>query len=380
MTKVQRLFDNRYTPSSPQRTGRGGGAVRPMIGAGVRSAPHRSRLRGIPSVALGLPILLAVAATAAAGVPSGTPTVQPWSHYDTGRVNVVFPSALPSVELFQDANASLSATLAIAGVYEIDPTASGGPEVVAGAFPFDVQQFNGTSVGAAIGTPILMSANLPIYPVGIGLFDHGAQVVPTGAPVGATTLTVTFSPTTSTATAAGVGINWSVTGWTAATGDLLAVGFDFGFGTSGKLTACEGSSLLHLAAPPCAGSGIASGSTLWGGQYTSLEGDGGSGPLAVVSWAGSIDYGTAATPVTMGAYASGGGAAELVLGSVPATGAAPARGTVAFALEAPTVVTLSTLVVGNGLVYVVSGVGVAALAAAAVVGVRRRDRRTLEEL
>ncbi|HZY91528.1 MAG TPA: hypothetical protein VFG07_01950, partial [Thermoplasmata archaeon] len=91
-----------------------------------------------PAALLGLGLL---AAGLFPGLASAGPTPSvhllagPWSHYDTGRVNVVYPSALPVVQLVQDANSSFSATLGVTGVYEIAPGGLPTPTVVAAAFP-----------------------------------------------------------------------------------------------------------------------------------------------------------------------------------------------------------------------------------------------------
>jgi len=344
-------------------------------GSKVVTSPVAHRFRTLrPAGAAALAAAAAVVLLAGPALAGSAPTVTPWSHYDTGRVNVVFPSTLPGVELIQDANASLTATLELAGIYEINTTASGGPAVVAGAFPESATGFNGTTTGSASGAPVELFANLAIYPVDLGLFDPATTVAPTGAPTGTTSLTLSYSPTTSTETAAGVGINWTVGAWPLAhPGDLLALAFDFAYAAGASVTACRGATVLSVPQPACAGTDIGIGGSVWGAAYTSLEGEAGPGPVAVVSWTETVLYGTAASPVDIGAYSSGAGAARLVVASAP-VGSAPARGTVGFALVAPTPSAAAVLLTGDLGPYVGALAGLGAVAGIATVAYRRRER------
>lgn len=345
----------------------------------ARSAARRGFRPAALFVPLAVSILVApLAASALAGADG--PTVVPWSRYDTGRVNVVFPEERPAVELIQDANRSLSASLELTGLYELNTATSGAPLVVAAAFPANASGFNATTALGSAGSPVGMYANLGVTPVSGSLWGNMSGIAAGTGPVTATTLAVAFTATTNTATEAGVVINWSVTGFPRTVqGTTFAVSFEFDYANGRAFTACEGSSVLFLAPAACAGSAIGNGSSLWGSQYTSLEGEGGFGPVAVVSWSPSVVYGTAASTVTFGGLVERPGVATFVLGSTPA-GNSTARGTVAFALVAPPIGSLSTLYVGSGPVYGISAALLGVAAVAGLVAYRRRDRRLRDGL
>lgn len=351
----------------------------------ARGARHRGGIAVALSPAALLSVGLVVVglfppAAVVAASPSARVMVEPWSQYDTGRVNVVYPSALPLVELIQDANSSLAASLGISAIYEIAPGGLPTPTVVAAAFPATATAFNGSPDAGSAGAPFSMFANLAVYPVNVSLWTPGVALGPTAGPLGSASLAVAFSPTTGSSRTAGVTVNWTVSGWPwSASNDLLALAFSFGYATSDNLTACRGSPVLSPLLPPCTGSPVGSAQAVWGSSYTALESGGGRGLDAVVSWSPSVAYGIAAAPVTMGALATNPGAGDLLLMS-PGAGAGPAAGSLSFALVAPTTVGLPALVTGDLLVY---GLSVAALGAAALGGVlayRRRDRRARESL
>lgn len=379
MTEVQRLFDNGYHTRTPHPPSENGGSTTTLRLLRIR----RSRLLRPLLLSAGVGFLLAVPALASAlsTSPHGAPTIQPWSRYDTGRVNVVFPSQLPVVQLVQDANPSLSATLQLAAIYELSPGGLPTPTVVAAAFPDHASAFNASSTPSTIsGNPVGLSAQLSVFPVGLPLFSSSGAPTATGAPVGTTTLTVSYSATTNTATDAGVALNWSLSGWPwESTGDLLALAFSFSDPTGTSLTACTSSTLLVLASPPCAGASIAVGTPLWGTGYTSLEGESGAGPVALVSWGDSVEFGSSTSPVRCGADALGGGVGELVL-SAPGFQGSGASGKMAFALVAPPSNPVSAILHANPLLY---GAALAALGAVAVAGVaayRRHDRQVRDSL
>ncbi|HYK92792.1 MAG TPA: hypothetical protein VEY07_01960 [Thermoplasmata archaeon] len=344
------------------------------------AGPPRGTAPSLALLSLGVASLSLLTGLASAGTTPVHLAAGPWSHYDTGRVNVVYPSALPIVELVQDANASLSATLGIAGVYEVTPGGLPTPRVVAAAFPSSVTAFNGSASGGATGAPFSMFANLAVYPTEVALWAPGTAVGPSAGPFGSATLSVAFSPTPISTTAAGVALNWTVSGWPwVSSQDLLAIALSFNYASGASLTACQLSPLASPSVPACLGHGIDEGASTWGSNYASLEGEGGTGPVATVTWSRTIQFGTAASPVVMGALASNPGSSDLVLMGTNA-GAGPASGSLGFSLVAPTSGPLSVVITGNTLAYALSAAGLAALAGGGVVAYRRHERAVRAQL
>ncbi|MCI4336288.1 MAG: hypothetical protein L3K17_03710 [Thermoplasmata archaeon] len=380
MSRVQGLFDKGYTPRLPQSSLHQGGTT---IEGGRVSERRAGAVRAAVLTAGLLLSVLAGSAGPAAATQSPAPTsLQPWNHYDTGRVNVVFPAQLPAVTLVQDANASVSASLQLTGVYELSSGTLSNGTIVAAAFPDQAAAFNGSAAVSGPNSPLSLTAQLAAFPVHATVWQTGALLAPTGSALGATTLTVSYSPTTNTAAVAGVGINWSLSSWPwVGPHDFLALSFAFGYATGAALTACTGSSLLYHTMPPCSGSSVANGTAVWGAGYTSVEGEGGGGPVAVVSWGNSVLFGTATSPITLGALANGTGASDLLLSAPEAGGDSGVSGTIGFALVAPAAPTLvAALLEGNSLIYGGSALVLGAIAVAGVLVYRRNDRRARELL
>jgi hypothetical protein len=373
VTGVQRLFDKGYTFPDPQTlpvTNR-----LPRLFRGVRPS-HRIAL------AAGSLAFVLLAATPLFGTAAATPSPStlPWTQYDTGRVNVVFPSQLPVVELVQDANASVSATLQLTGVYEVSSAGFPHPTVIAAAFPTIANAFNGSPSPAAPNSPTTLSATLTVFPVGIPIWNSTHILAPIGVPKGSTSLSLSYGATTSTAAVAGVRINWSVANWPwTNAGDLLALGFSFQYASGAALTACTGSSLFYQGPPPCTGQTVAPGAPVWSSHFSSLEGENGTGPVAVVSWATDDVVGTSMAPVTAGAYTTGPGGGELLL-AAPSDSGSSIQGSLAFALVAPGVASLSTVLHGELYAYVGALGLITAGAIAGIVAYRRRDRQIRESL
>ena len=370
MTAVQRLFDKGYTPRTPHR-----GLV-----SGTDGNRGRRTATGGVGVAVGVACLLLVGGLVPGASARPTPTVQPWTQYDTGRVNVVFPAQLPVVELVQDANSSVSATLQLLGVYEVSPGGFPLPTVVAAAFPSSATAFNSSSPAASTGGPTTMGATLTVYPVGAPIWNAtAAPLAPVGLPRGSTSLTLSSGPSQSTSVVAGVAINWSVSGWPwSNANDLLALRFSFDFASGAALTACTGSSLFTRTIPACIGESVAPGSAVYSQGFSSFEGENGTGPIAVVTWGSSAVVGTTMTPVTAAGYSVAPGVGELLL-CAPSSQGTAVSGTMGFALVAPTQV-LPQLLHGDLVAYAVALATIAAVALAGVLAYRRRDRRIRDEL
>lgn len=374
MSQLQRLFGKGYTTRAAHSVMGNGGST---IDRG-RSGARRRFARGAAVLAAGL-VLTVLGSGAVAGSPYQP---APWDQYDNGRVSVVFPVQLPAVELVQDANSSVTATLQLTGIYEL----SGGPlanaSIVAAAFPAQAASFNGTAAAAPTTAPVALTAQLAAFPVRAEVWQTGGSLAPTGVALGRTTLSVSYSDSATTSSGAGVGINWSLSAWPwVAPHDSLALSFAFGYAASGALTACTASSLLDHATPPCVGSDVPNGTALWGAGYSSVEGQGTSGPVAAVSWGSNVVFGSSTSPVTVGALANGTGRGDLLLTAPEAAAGSGASGTVAFALVAPLAQSVvAALLHGSVLAY--GGAAVVATIAG-VVGVlayRRHDRRVRDGL
>ena len=376
MRGVQGLFDKGYTTSPAHSLTRKGGSTIDVTGR----AQRRLAVRGAALLTAGL--LLGVVAAGVAAATSGPTSIQPWDRYDTGRVSVVFPEQLPAVELVQDANSSVSATLQLTGIYELSSGPLANASIVAAAFPDQAQTFNGSAPAPATTAPLALTAQLGAFPVQAQVWQTGGFLAPLGSALGQTTLSVSYSASTSTSSVAGVGINWSLSSWPwVGPHDYLALSFEFGYAAGGALTACTASSLLYHTVPPCVGSAVPNGTALWGAGFSSVEGNGGTGPVAAVSWGSNVLFGSSTSPITVGALANGTGRGNLLLTAPEAPSTAGASGTVQFALVAPpSPAAILGALTGEPLAYAGTAVALAVLSGVGVAAYRRHDRRVRDEL
>ena len=314
-----------------------------------------------------------------AGPAQGIPGT--WASYDTGRVNVVLPAALPQVELFQDANSSVRATLQVDQIVELAPGGLPHPHIVAAALAQAVHGFNGSATTNASSWPISLSAELEVRPANETLWSTGpAAAVPVGGALGLSVLTITYALIDNRSASAGVSVNWSVSDWPwVASSDLLAIELHFNLASGRQVTACAGEADPDAVPTGCTGTSLGPQGISWGSGYNALEGAGGSGPAASLGWNASaqLPWG-AGVPYTVGAYSTGNGSAELLLGA-PAHGASTVAGGVDFSLVVPVTSEVSRIAAdpaafGGGLVVVTvaSALGLALY--------RRRDKRLREEL
>jgi hypothetical protein len=348
---------------------------------------RRSAHRVTASASVLLLLVVAGAAGLAAGAPPPTNAGAagglpgPWASYDTGRVSVVLPAALPQVELYQDANSSVRATLQVDQIVEITPGGFPHPHVVAAAFAEAVEGYNGSATTNATSWPISLSAELEVRPVNDSLWASGnAVLVPVGGPIGLSILTITYSLINSRSASAGVAVNWSVTGWPwVSDSDLLAIELHFTLPSGQQLTACSVGSDPESGPAACPGTPLGTNGIWWGSTYTGVEGSGGSGPMAAVGWNASAELPSgSASAYTVGAYSTGNGSAEILLGA-PARGASAVAGGVDFSLVTPASGPVARLL-GDPLAFGGALVGVTAASLLGLVLYRRRDRRLRDEL
>ena len=360
MTRLQRLFGNGYT-SCPRWNGRSM-ALRPAVRASVPAIVAAVLLFASPLVDAG---------PATSNVPAGV------ASYNTGRVSVILPQELPEVQLFQDANNSVSASLQIENVFELSPGSLPHPSIVAAAFPSAVRGFNGTSVSPTSEWPITLTASLEVRRQNVSLWTPPALQGAVGGPVGAASLSVSFSPLDNGSTGAGVGIAWTIAHWPwTSPGDLLAVEMNLSVSPVENLTICSGVRPVGLALLPCQGDPIPGTTIEWGSSYDGLEGAGSGGPVAAVSWNSS--GASPGSAYTVGARSTGNGSADLVLGA-PASGASSVSGDVGFALVAP-LAPVAALLTADAPAYAATLLVASLASLGGIVAYRRREARLKDEL
>jgi hypothetical protein len=321
-------------------------------------------------------------ARAASPTPAGSASA--WSSYDTGRVNVVFPSPVPGIELHQDANSSVVATLSVDHIYEMPQLNGDHPWVVAAAFPTDLRVYNETPAPPTQGhLPQSMQADVTVHRVSQPLWSSPAGTVQnlTGLLTSTATLRLAYSIASSGTIAQGVQVNWSIVNWPwLSPTDTLAIEFKIAVSASAGFEGCTSSSVLVTVLNRCSGSSVPAGGVLWTPALSGVEVEGTAGPLATFNW-GSVAAlsGGGSARVTAGIYAVSPQVGRLVL-AVPAQGADLVSGASGFVLAAPTVPVFSPVLHGDGPLY---GAALAAFTASAAAGIwmyRRADRRARDEL
>ncbi len=321
-------------------------------------------------------------------VASGTPTVllspplPAFASYDTGRVSVVFPAAIPQVVLYQDANASVNAVLQVDGIFELSPGNLPHPMVVAAALPTQVTAFNATTPPNLTAAPFLLSAALDVRTTNVGLWSSGGGVVVAGGwDVGPATLDIGYSATAPGSPGSGVLVNWSIVGWPwLQPHDLLAIELRFAAAADATFTGCTVSTTLDPTSAPCAGAPFPAEGIVWDSTLTSIETEGADGPQASIAWAPTaLSANGSETWYAIGAFATGNGSAEVVLGAA-AGSTSSVSGTITFSLVAPLPPVPPVLLRGAVVPFVVTVLLAGGAAAAGIFGYRRRERRLRADL
>ncbi len=329
--------------------------------------PPMLRARG------GALLLLAVTAVALVAGPAGAAVTLP--SYDTGAVRVTLPSAVPTFELAQDANASISATVTLERIVELAPTAndsSDGPEIVAAAFPTDVHTYNVSSVTSG-GFEMILTATLVAYRTSGVLFPPRnalSHVEPLVA-IAPTSLAVTVASGSSPGL---FDVSTVITGWPwASSGDLLALLWGLSTPIATGLAGCSSAPSDGVPASACGASPVSTAAPAeWGTPLQAVQELGSRGPVAQLTWSPGA-AGSAA-----GTESGPNGSAEVVVGE-PATTAANETFAMQYALTVPNV--LVPLVLHGSWVPYLGGLALAGLlGAAGLVYARWRDRRALESL
>ncbi len=355
----------------------------------MRTFGRRPSARGGPGVWAGAAALfltasllvLPAAALAGPSAPAGFHTLvsSARSSYDTGRVTAVFPTTVPRVQLYQDANASVSATLEVDQILELAPGGYPHPTAVAAAFPASVSGFNGTASPNATGT-VRLAALLQVLPVDAAIWAPSSVLTPTGATLGSARLDLAYSVDANGTASAGVRIAWNVSNWPwVSTGDSLAIEFAFSLVSGRSLLICSGTSPLEMS-PTCSTAPVGPAAAAWSSGYSSVEGENGTAPVAALSWgpAANLTAGRS-VPYTIGAYSPDPGTAEVILGA-PAEGSSSVSGSARFALVTPAVPLPPALLHGDLAIFAGTLVAILGAGAIGALAYQRRDRRLRESL
>jgi hypothetical protein len=292
--------------------------------------PAAAALATLAAIALLLP-----GASAMGAASSGPRALDgPYCSYDTGRVDVVLPSAQPYVSVTDAQNASMTASLAVDQILELAPGAAT-PQVVAVAFPSHLSTFNGSAPACGpISTSL--TASLEVLPARGALWaGPGGSATPDGSPVGSAELAINYSIPPSPAPGTGVAIQWTITGWPwLHSSDLLGLELGLTTESGSGLTACGGSAASPISSS-CQGSALGPGQSVWGPRYDGLQGLTASGPTALVSWGGSLATASGASvPVSVGALGQSASHGNLFVGGSAGESDA-VGGTVSFQLLHP---------------------------------------------
>ncbi len=379
---VQRLFGNVYP--LPTRTGTA--AMKP---ARRPPEPEPVRRRGPPPAArssvaaIGLLALLLLTPAFASGDPS---VLTGFPGYNSGRMTVFFPDSAPTVALEPAAPGAAAAVLSITAVVEIAPAENADhPLVVAAATPLGGTPFDENANGSGAGTFSLgIGGSMLVRPVGVPIWTGTGVVSPNGsaAPVSGTAeLYVAYALTTPSATAQGLDLSWSISGWPwRSSTDRLGLELTFRVSQATGFDACVTSPVLPGAGSggaPCAGSALSPGGIVGNSTaVTSLAATTPTGAAAEFAW------GPTAAPdgaLRAGAYYAGPGTADLLL-TAPPNGSAPVTGEGRIVIAAPPLPGAPATLRGVPGAYAAALAASSALGAAALLGYRRRDRRLRERL
>lgn len=384
------MFDNPYT--SPGRLNRrvmgSPSGQRPFALRG-RGGPPRARGAVSCVLALGVAgLLLALTANSGALSPGGSPALVGFTSYDSGRLHVVFPSALPGVELFQDQNSAVGAALFVDYVLELAPGNSEHPTVTQVATPTASTPFSATtptsgagSFGLALrGSMPVFRPSVPLWSTPEGLPANVSQ--PTLLPVvGGASLTVSYQLLPAGSQAQGLSLSFNIRDWPwLSIHDLLGVEVRFVVFNATAFDACpEAPQVANSSGSACASGPLGLGSIQWDPPgVDGVVGQDPSGFAAAFAWSASANVsGMSAVTVTPAAYHALANTTRISL-VTPAAGASNVTTTGQLFLAAPGLPSL--VLVGDPLAYAGGSALFAVLASVGLLAYRRHDRRQREEL
>ena len=375
MTTVQRLFDNRYTRPDGLGT-----LNRPMS---ERSRAPRSRSRaGVPFLVLSVVLLSASAlGPAAARSPDppvlAGPTGSAWASYSGHGLQVVFPTSLPRVELFQQGNVSEGASLQVNAIYELAFSGGAHPTVRAAAFPSQAAAFNGTRGDNLTTSPVALDAALDVHAAAATLWSSTGVMTLLGPAIAPARLDLRYAWAPSGTPGQSLQVNWTILGWPwVDPSDVLAVDLNFLLSTPGTIAPCSGA----VAASPCGDGTAPPVGIAWDSSLSGLVGIGPDGFLASVVGGPSAQAGGAApVPYRVGTFASDNASAELVLGAA-AGGSWSLSGGLTFSLAPPSAPLVPVIVRGSAGTFFVAAAVFGGVALLGLWAYRRRERRSADEL
>lgn len=394
-TGVQRPFGNPYTArsrlkqrsmSAPSRPPPSGPAPGRPLGGRAR-APALSASLGSFGFA-GLLLLGTLGPLPLVGAPLSTGT-SGYSSFDSGRLSVVFPAALPAVEVTQDANSSVGATLVVENVLELQPGNASHPVVVQVATPTPQVPFssaNSSPVGGDYG--LSLQGRIPVLRASVPLWTTPATLPnlttdPLAPVSGGATLAVSYRFLPGNATTQGLAVSWSIRNWPwLSSNDLLGLEFRFTVTNGTGFDACAATPGINQSTGGgCNGTVLEPGDVLWSSpSLGSLVGATPSGLTAAFDWASTTNVSpVTARPTVASAYYQAPGVARMAVVS-PAAGSSNVTTMGRFLVSAPSPLPLPELVRGDLLPYAAAAGLFGALALGSVVLYRRRERRLAEEL
>ncbi|HEV2317627.1 MAG TPA: hypothetical protein VGV89_08660 [Thermoplasmata archaeon] len=351
-------------------------------GTGIRRR-RAARLAAVFAPAL----LLVASALAAAGSPPSTVPSPVFSEYDSGRLNIVFPSPLPGVELFQDANSSIGAALYVEHVLELQPGNSTHPTVVQVASLTSTTPFNRTSATSGQNSfGLSLNGSFKVARVNEPLWTPSTlqNISSPFAPlVGGASLRVNYSLLHGVGDSEGVGLSWSIVHWPwVSDHDLLGVELRFVVLNATRFSACTSAPAINGSATQgCNGTVLSPGGILWNASGVgSVAGSTAAGLTAEFSWGSQSNTSTTSPrPVTVGTYYVNASTTRLTL-AAPADGAGNVTTAARFVLSTPLPPVLAPILASNGPAYATAAAVFTVAAIGGVVWFRRSERRAREEL
>jgi hypothetical protein len=306
-----------------------------------------------------------------AGARASTPPYDS-SAYNSGAIRVLFPTAVPSVELVQDANPSVDSVLGLAHVLELGPLNGTHPIVELAANPQSTSAFNVTQSGGVGRFDLGLNGTVGVQYAGLPLWA-GANLenIAANPSKGHAELSVSYGLLPPTPGQQGITLNWSIVNWPwQSTADLLGIEMQFSFPNGTGFSACPGSASPSA----CSGATLAPGGIVWSTSTTgSVGANGPAGSQVTLSWNSTARASNRSVGVTAGSFYANNSVDRVTL-AAPGKGSSSVNGSARFLLTLP-LPALPRTVSGSLPVYLGAVAAVSVLAGAGVVLARRRDRR-----
>lgn len=370
---AQRLFEKPYPAVQRDSRAPVNGSTLPERAISRPAASLSREWRRAALVAPWLALLLLLPGSVAAS-PSTSITS---STYDSGVVQIAFPSTLPQVRLALDASPSVAAVLTIDQVVEIVPGTSAHPTLARVADPTASSGFNTTESGGSGQFGLGLSGTLAVRSANIPLWQGSVSGLPplNASPVSEMGLAVAYHLVPTTGNAQGLQFAWNITNWPwQSAGDLVGLEFEL------NVSSATGFQVCSTGSPPsqCAGNPLSPGAIVWSNSsFNGVVASHGGNTEAELRWPTPPTL-HAASPFVTGAFYDTDGDARVTL-ATPDAGSSNVGGSAQFLLVIPPgshPLTIST----SSVIWGAAVVGFGALVVGGVVSARRRDRRLRQEL